>query len=195
MKLHVRMGDGVSKSCNRSVHKTTGERGDIGERRQSSPDVNSTKNCHVAKADTTRKSRYTVHEDSMRHPPQRTQNWATRPSRRINQKFEGTAAAGKAWLPIIARVQKRDWVWVKPDWVPWAAPGQKVSKRWAAGAVAVRPEQRLSRSWAGWLIPESGSKNGQPNWVPRRGQDSVQDTKTSCQTKWDRILILVAKKS
>jgi hypothetical protein len=68
------------------------------ERRQSSPDVNSTKNRHVAKADTTHESRYTVHGDSMRHPPQRSQNWATRPSRRIDKIFEGTAAAGKAWF-------------------------------------------------------------------------------------------------
>jgi nitrogen fixation protein FixH len=93
------MGNEVNKSQNRSVRKTAEGRGDIREREgTSSPDVNSTKIRYVVKADTTRKSRYTTREDSMRHPLERSQNWAIRSSRRIDKKFEETAAVGKAWF-------------------------------------------------------------------------------------------------
>ena len=89
MNFYVKIENRVNKSWKKSVHKIAEGKGDIGEKkkRQNSPDINSTKNRHVAKADTTRESRYTMHEDSMRHLPQRSQNWASRPSRKIDQKF------------------------------------------------------------------------------------------------------------
>ena len=34
----------------------------------------------------------------MRHSPRDPKNWAAKPSRKIDKKFEGTAAAGKAWF-------------------------------------------------------------------------------------------------
>jgi hypothetical protein len=58
--------------------------------------VNSTKNRHVGGTDTTHESRCTV---KIQYAiPQRSQNWAARPSRRVDQIFEGTAAVGKAWF-------------------------------------------------------------------------------------------------
>ena len=49
MNLHTRIGIGVYKSWNRRVRKAEKGRGDIGERRQSSPNVSSTKNRYIAR--------------------------------------------------------------------------------------------------------------------------------------------------
>jgi hypothetical protein len=60
-------GQGEQGSEQKCMQNSGRERRYWGEREDQA--INSIKNCHVAKADTTRESRYTVHEDSMRHPP------------------------------------------------------------------------------------------------------------------------------